>query len=47
MTTLEFNPATGSKFVTFGEGATICPGNKSVNCALGDNTIFFYTGMNY
>lgn len=39
----EFNPATGSKFVTFGEGATICPGNKSVNCALGDNTIF-YTG---
>ncbi|MBI6531168.1 hypothetical protein JEP40_18860 [Proteus vulgaris] len=39
----EFNPATGSKFVTFGDSAIICPGNKSVNCALGDNTIF-YTG---
>lgn len=37
----EFNPATGSKFVTFGEGATICPGNKSVNCALGDNSVMF------
>lgn len=39
----EFNPTVNNKFVTFGESAVICPGNKSVNCAFGDATIF-YTG---
>lgn len=40
---LEFKPAINNTFVTLGENATICPGNKSVNCALG-NSSTFYTG---